>query len=503
MHTRQPGGGARLSLPKVATVAAGRPTARRAGPRHPLMNDALTLHRWHFAFTVTYHYLFPQLTMGLALLLLVMKTAALSTGDESWNRAARFWARIFALNFVMGVVTGIPMEFQFGTNWAAFSRATGGVIGQTLAMEGVFSFFLESSFLGLFLFAEKRLSPLAHWFTALLVFAGSWLSGYLIVATDAWMQHPAGQTVDAAGVIALASFWRLLLNPWALWQYAHTMCGSVITGCFVVAAAGSYYLLAGRAAHVRQGRRFVALGVVVGAAACVLQIMPTGDSQGRMMARYQPASFAAMEGLFTSVEGGAPLAMLGQPDVERRRLDNPLVVPRALSFLTWRRWNAHVTGLDAFPPADWPDGISLLYFSYHIMVGLGTFFVALMAASAWKLWRGTLYRSRPFLWLLMLSFPFPYIANTAGWVTAETGRQPWLVYGLLRTAQGASAQVSAGNALFTLLGFFGIYTVLSMLFILLVYEHLARGPEPEPEDAAAAGRATGDPGAGAVAAATH
>jgi cytochrome d ubiquinol oxidase subunit I len=445
------------------------------------MNQALTVHRLHFAFTITYHYLFPQLTMGLALLLLVMKTAALATGDESWNRAARFWARIFAVNFVMGVVTGIPMEFQFGTNWAAFSRATGGVIGQTLAMEGVFSFFLESSFLGLFLFAERRLSRVAHWFSAFMVFAGSWLSGYLIVATDAWMQHPVGQAVDAAGAISLASFWQLVWNPWALWQYAHTMCGAVITASFVVAAAGAYYLLAGRAE--RQARRFVALGVVAGTIACLLQIMPTGDAQGRLVARWQPATFAAMEGLFTSVESGAPLVLLGQPDVQQRRLDNPLRIPRALSFLTWRRWRAGMTGLDAFPPADWPDAIPLLYFSYHIMVGLGTFFAALMAAAAWKLWRGTLYRSRPLLWLLMLSFPFPYIANTAGWITAEAGRQPWLVYGLLRTANGASANVSSGNALFTLLGFFGIYTVLSMLFLFLVHQHLARGPEAEEEAA--------------------
>jgi cytochrome d ubiquinol oxidase subunit I len=453
------------------------------------MNEALTAHRLHFGFTITYHYLFPQLTMGLALLLLVMKTAALSTGDESWNRAARFWARIFALNFVMGVVTGIPMEFQFGTNWAAFSRATGGVIGQTLAMEGVFSFFLESTFLGLFLFGERRLGRWGHWFSALMVFAGSWLSGYLIVATDAWMQHPVGQSVSAAGAISLTSFRLLLWNSWAIWQYAHTMCGSVTTASFVMAAAGAYYLLAGRAE--RQGRRFVTLGVVAGTLACGLQIMPTGDAEGRLVARWQPATFAAMEGLFSSVESGAPLIILGQPDVQQRRLDNPLSVPRALSFLTWRRWRARVTGLDAFPPADWPDAIPLLYFSYHIMVGLGTFFAALMAVAAWQLWRGALHRSRPLLWLLMLSFPFPYIANTAGWITAEAGRQPWLVYGLLRTAHGASAQVSSGNALFTLLGFLGIYTVLSMLFLFLVYEHLARGPEPEPEAAPAAVAATG------------
>src|SRR5437899_9206276 len=190
------------------------------------MGQALDVHRLQFAFTVTFHYIFPQLTMGLALLIVVLKTMALRSGDEHYNAAARFWARIFAVNFAMGVVTGIPMEFQFGTNWSAFSRAAGGVIGQTLAMEGVFSFFLESSFLGLFLFGEKQLGRIGHWVAAFLVFLGSWLSGYFIVATDAWMQHPIGYRIGANGAIELSSFWVRLLNKWALWQYAHPMLGS-------------------------------------------------------------------------------------------------------------------------------------------------------------------------------------------------------------------------------------------------------------------------------------
>src|SRR5580700_6650129 len=207
------------------------------------MEDALIVHRLHFACTVTFHYIFPQLTMGLALLIFILKTAALRTGNETWNLAGRFWAKIFGISFALGVVTGIPMEFQFGTNWAQFSKSAGGVIGQTLAMEGVFSFFLESSFLGVFLFGEKRLSPRAHWFSSLMMFVGSWLSGYLIVATDAWMQHPVGYVMGPNGSFELQSFWGLLLNPWALWQYAHTMMGATQTGCFVVAAVGAYYLL--------------------------------------------------------------------------------------------------------------------------------------------------------------------------------------------------------------------------------------------------------------------
>ena len=198
------------------------------------MDSALLIHRLHFAFTVTYHYLFPQLTMGLALLIVILKTLALKTKDESYDRAARFWAKIFGINFIIGVVTGIPMEFQFGTNWSHFSRYAGGVIGQTLAMEGVFAFFLESTFLGLFLYGEKRLTKTQHWFSALMVFVGSWLSGYFIIATDAWMQHPVGYQRVADGSVQLSSFWQLVLNPWALWQYAHNMSGAVITGAFVM-----------------------------------------------------------------------------------------------------------------------------------------------------------------------------------------------------------------------------------------------------------------------------
>ena len=222
--------------------------------------DALTIHRLHFAFTVTFHYLFPQLTMGLALLIVILKTVAIRTGDDHYNRAARFWARIFAINFAMGVVTGIPMEFQFGTNWSRFSGAAGGVIGQTLAMEGVFSFFLESSFLGAFLFGEKRLGPKAHWFAAFLVFLGSWLSGFFIIATDAWMQHPTGYTVDAAGNMQLASFWGLVANPWLFWQYLHNMTASVVTASFVMAAVGAFYLLTHR--DQSYGRTFVRCGVI-------------------------------------------------------------------------------------------------------------------------------------------------------------------------------------------------------------------------------------------------
>jgi cytochrome bd ubiquinol oxidase subunit I len=368
------------------------------------------------------------------------------------------------------------MEFQFGTNWARFSAAAGGIIGQTLAMEGVFSFFLESTFLGLFLHGEKRLGAKGHWFAAFMVFLGSWLSGFFIIATDAWMQYPVGYTLGPRGEILLSSFWALLSNPWLVWQYLHNMIAAVVTACFVMAAVGSFYLLSG--IHQAYGRTFVRLGVTGGLAATFLLAFPTGDGQGKNLARHQPVTLAAMEGLFRTVEG-APIVLIGQPDMEKMRLDNPIEVPRMLSILTYHRWEAEVKGLDAFPREQWPDNIPLLYFSYHIMVGLGTLFIAIMVVAVILLWKGVLFGFSPMLWVLMLAFPFPYIATTAGWMTAELGRQPWLIYGLMKTSEGASHQVSAGNALFTLIGFMGMYTLLSILFLFLVYREIERGPEPD------------------------
>jgi cytochrome d ubiquinol oxidase subunit I len=438
------------------------------------MDSLLGLHRFHFAFTITFHYVFAQLSMGLALLIFVLKTAAMRHGDERYNQAARFWTKIFALSFAVGVVTGIPMEFQFGTNWSRFAKAAGGVIGQTLAMEGVFAFFLESSFLGLLLWGEKRLGPRLHWFTSLLLFVGTWLSGYFIIATDAWMQHPVAYTLDQNGEASLTSFWGLLFNPWIGWMYFHNMLGTVVTASFVMASVGALYLLLRK--QEEYGRMFIRVGVIAAAIATVLMLFPTGDGQGQMIARHQPPTLAAMEGLFVTTRG-APLAILGQPDTGKGRLDNPAFVPRALSFLTYRRWMAEVKGLDAFPPDQRPDNVPLLYYSYHIMVGLGTLFIAVALVSLLLLRGGRLYRSRPWLWVVLLAMPFPFIANTAGWLTAELGRQPWLIYGVMRTADGPSMHVSSGNTLFTLLGFMGLYMVLGILFLFLAYREIEHGPE--------------------------
>ena len=458
--------------------------------------DALAWNRFQFGFTITYHYLFPQLTMGLAFLILVFKILAVRTGNAHYNEAARFWGRIFGINFAVGVVTGIPMEFQFGTNWARFSSYSGGVIGLTLAMEGMFAFFAESAFLGLFLFGERRLGPKGHLFATTMLFLGSWLSGYFIITTNAFMQHPVGHAIGKSGALELANFWVYLLNPWALWQYAHNMSAAVVTGSFVVAAIGAFYTLMGR--HKAQADVFLKVGVYSGLAFCLLQVFPTGDGQGKMVARYQPVALAAMEGKFQTGTH-AEIVFIGQPDVKRRQLENPIYAPGLLSFLAYGTFGAKVQGLNDFPRDQWPDNVELLYYAYHIMVGLGTLFIALMGIAAVQQWRGKLPTSRSLLWLLMLAFPFPYIATTFGWLTAELGRQPWLVYGLQRTIHGTSPLVSAGNVAFTSLGFLGLYLVMGVLFLFLVVRVVAQGPAP-PDEPIIKGTSDGGPVAHAPAA---
>jgi cytochrome d ubiquinol oxidase subunit I len=439
------------------------------------MSDPTFWHRLQFGFTITYHYLFPQLTMGLALFIVLLKVLARRTGDQRYQDAARFWIRIFGINFAIGVVTGIPMEFQFGTNWAQFSRRTGGIIGQTLGMEGMFAFFLESSFLALLIWGEEKFGRKIHDLAAWALLCGSWLSGYFIIATNAFMQYPMGHRVALDGTFQIANFLAFLLNPWALVEYAHNMVAAVVTASFVVTAVGAYYTL--RDAHVEQAKIFLKVGVVVGLLASILVAFPTGDRQGKMVAKHQPTALAAMEGRWNSGTW-AEINFIGQPDVKNRRLDNPIRMPGILSFIAYGTFGSNVKGLSEFPPEEWPPNIELLYYSFHIMVGLGTLFIALMSLAVFLLWRGQLGRARWLQWILMLAFPFPYIATTAGWMTAELGRQPWLVYGLMRTSDGTSHLVHSGQTVFTSLGFAGIFVILGFLFLFLVMREIAHGPGP-------------------------
>ncbi|MBI9040358.1 cytochrome ubiquinol oxidase subunit I [Lutibacter sp.] len=440
------------------------------------MEDLIFYDRLQFAFTITFHYIFPQLTMGLSLMIVYFKWKFLRTNIQKYNDAAIFFMKIFAINFTMGVVTGIPMEFQFGTNWAKFSELTGGIIGQTLAMEGLFSFFLESSFLALFIFGEKLMGQKLHLLTGFLVFLGSWASGWFILATNAWMQHPVGHEILENGKFVLQNFSALFSNPWLLPAFLHNQFASVVTSSFVVASIGAFYIL--RNKNLEHGKLFLKTGVIFGLIASLLVAFPTGDWNAKNVAKYQPASFAAMEGIFETENAGAEIVLIGQPNMVEKKLDNKIAVPNILSFLTYQDWNKQIAGMDKFKKEELPDNIPALYYSYHIMVGLGTIFIGVMLLAIFFLWRKKLYTMKPLLWAIMFLVPFPYIANLTGWYVAELGRQPYLVYGLLKTSEGISPTVSSGNTLFTLLGFVGLYMLLGLLFLILVGKTIYQGPKP-------------------------
>src|SRR6266478_1315483 len=416
-----------------------------------IFNDPGFWHRLQFGFTIIYHYLFPQLTMGLAWFLVYWKWRASRTGDDKYNQAVRFWAKIFGLNFAVGVVTGIPME-------------------------GMFAFFLESAFVSALIWGEKRLGPRGHFAAAIAVALGSWISGYFILVTNSFMQNPVGYRIEANGSLGIASFSAYLLNHWAWVQFFHNQMAAVVTGSFVVAAVGAFYAL--RGLHPVQAKLYLRVGTFVGLIASLLVAFPSGDQQAKMVGNHQPVTLAAMEGRFV---GGtmAGVAVIGQPNVAARRLDNPIEVPGALSFLAYGHFGSFVHGLDHFPEDAWPDNIELLYYSFHIMITLGTLFILLMGFATFQNWRGKLESSTLLLWVLMLAFPFPYIANTLGWMTAELGRQPWLIYGLFHTRDGYSKVVSNGNTIFTLIGFTGLYFVIGLLFLGLTGREIGKGPEEE------------------------
>jgi cytochrome bd ubiquinol oxidase subunit I len=308
---------------------------------------------------------------------------------------------------------------------------------------------------------------------------GAVVSGFFIVATNAWMQHPvAYEVVD--GHTRLTSLWGLLSNPYVRWQYPHVISGSLLTASMLMAGVGAFYLLARR--DEEQGRLFLRVGVLSGLLFSLTSLVPTGSFHGENVARFQPEKMAAMEGVFETQEG-APMAIIGMPDTERRQLLDPILVPRVLSYLAYGDSRARVLGLNDIPPDRRPP-VELVYYAYHIMVGLGTIFIAVMGVAALLLWRGRLFTSRLWLWLLVLSMPFPYIANEAGWVVAEVGRQPWVVHGLVRTAEAHSTNVSAGMTIFTLLGFMGLYALLGLLYLFLFLRILHQGPDTSTSQAA-------------------
>jgi cytochrome d ubiquinol oxidase subunit I len=442
--------------------------------------DVVTLSRIQFALTIMFHYLFPPLAIGVGALLVFLEARYLKTKDPQFEVAAKFWTKIFALNFSLGVASGIVMEFQFGTNWAAYSRYVGDVFGSALAAEGIFAFFLESGFLAVLVFAWDKVSARMHFFSTLMVALGSVFSAIWIVVAISWQQTPAGfiirEVATPAGIVKRAEitdFWSVVFNPSAMDRLAHVLIGALICGSFFVLSISAYYLVKNR--HLDFARRSFTTALVAAVVASIA-MLGSGDSQGRVVARYQPAKLAAMEGLYKTNPGGTPFKIFGFPDSEAKRVRLNFEIPGLLSFLVHRDFKTPVPGLDKFEP-DTPP-VAIPFFSFHVMVGLGSYFIVLTLYALWCRIRGNLFQKKWLLWVFVFSVIGPFMANELGWVAAEVGRQPWIVYSQLRTGEAVSQNLAAPQVLGSIIMFFVIYAMLFVLWILLLNDKIQKGPEP-------------------------
>jgi cytochrome d ubiquinol oxidase subunit I len=435
--------------------------------------DAVLLARIQFALTIGFHYIFPVITIGMAWMIVWMLTRHLRTGEPIYQRMARFWIRVFALSFAVGVATGITMEFQFGMNWARYSRFVGDIFGAPLAAEGILAFFLESSFLGIMLYGERRVSNRVYWFSSLMVAVGSTLSGFWIVVANSWQQTPAGfQIVN--GRAELVDFWAAVFNPSTMPRYLHTIDGALAAGAFFIMGLSAWFLLRGE--HQEFARKSLSMALVLAFLASVAQI-PLGHFHAVQVAETQPVKLAAFEGLWET-QTNAPLLIMGLPNQEKQRTDFALEIPGLLSIGVGGSTETEVAGLKDFPEDEWPP-LLLSFFSFHFMVGLGFYFIGLTALGLFLLWRQKLHENRLFLWAALLSIPLPVIANELGWMAAEVGRQPWIVYGLMRTDQAFSTVVPAGQILASIVMFTTVYTLLFCVWIFLLRRKLLKGPESE------------------------
>lgn len=441
--------------------------------------DVEILARIQFAFTAAFHYLFPPLTIGLGVILVIIEAIYLKSRKPLYRDMAKFWTKMFGLIFALGVASGIVLEFEFGTNWATYSRYVGDVFGSALAAEGIFAFFLESGFLALLLFGWDKVGPKMHFFATCMVMLGSHFSAVWIVVANSWMQTPAGFHVVGEGMAARAEivdFWAMVFNPTSMDRLFHVLVGCWQAGAFLVISISAYYLLRNR--HLEFAQHSLRIALSVAAVASLLQLY-SGSRSAELVAEHQPAKLAAMEGVFQT-EPRAPMVIVGWPDTENR-VTYGIKIPGMLSYLTHGDIEAPVTGLDQFDRADWPPVVPVFQL-YHLMIaiGMGLIGVAWLGIFLW--WRGWLFDlSRPMIrWyhlLLVFSVLGPQIANQAGWFTAEMGRQPWIVYNLLRTSEGLSRTVTANHVLASLLMFLLIYGLLFALFVYLMNDKIQKGPE--------------------------
>lgn len=434
--------------------------------------DVVLLARIQFALTIMFHFLFPPITIGLALLIVFIETARWRTGKEIYRRMSDFWLKIFAVNFVVGVASGIVMEFQFGTNWASYSRFVGDIFGAPLAAEGVFAFFLESGFLGLLLLGRNKISSFVRWFAALMVWLGATLSAFWIIVANSWMQTPAGFHI-ANGRAELVDFWAAVFNPSTLPRYFHTITSAWVCGSFLMMSISAWFFLKRRAGDV--SRASLKLSTICALISVVL-VVATGDRHAKQVARTQEAKFAAMEGLYSTTRG-APLVLFSLPPTqEGKRVGPELVITHLTSFMAFGNFQAPVKGLEEFPPSEWPP-IAITFLSFHNMVILGNIMFLVALVGVVLIWRKKIFEARWWHRAAFWSLPVPTIAIQLGWLAAEVGRQPWIVYGLMRTDQGTSKVVTAPEIVTSIALFTVVYLFLGALWLYLLRREVLHGAD--------------------------
>lgn len=440
--------------------------------------DVEILARIQFAFTIAFHYIFPPLSIGLGVLLVIMEGMYLKTKNPLYERMTKFWVKVFALTFAIGVASGIVMEFEFGTNWATYSRFVGDVFGSALAAEGIFAFFLESGFLAVLVFGWDKVGPKTHFFSTVMVSLGSMLSAVWIVVANSWQQTPAGYHLVGDGMnmrAEITDFWEMVFNPSSMERLSHVLSGCWLAGAFLVISVSAYYLI--RKKHVEFAKASMKIALGLALFASLFQLF-TGHQSAVGVSENQPAKMAAFEGHYDS-SAVAPLYLFGWVDDQKQEVKYGIAVPGLLSFLIHGDASKEVTGLNAFKPEDRPP-VNIVFQAYHLMVAIGFFLIAVSLVSVFYIKRKKLFETKWLLWILVFSVLGPQIANQIGWIAAEVGRQPWIVYGLLRTADGLSKVVEANQVIFSLILFFVIYALLFVLFIYLLNEKIQHGPE-EPD----------------------
>ncbi|WP_456369175.1 cytochrome ubiquinol oxidase subunit I [Thermococcus sp.] len=493
--------------------------------------DPILLSRIQFALTAGYHWLFVPASIGMAFMVFLLWTMAAITNEEQWHKAAKFFSKWLGIFFVLGVPTGIVMEFEFGANWSQYSVFVGSIFGPPLMLEGLFAFALESTFLGVLLFGMDRLPRAVTWISSFFVSIGSALSALWILIANSWQQTPTGYIIKATPLgprAELTDFMKAVFNPLLVSQYTHTVNAGIITGAYIVAAVGAYYLLKRR--HVQVARSAVAIGIVVLAISSIIQLYPTGHEEGMVIAKYQPTKLAADEGLFKT-ETGAPMIIFGIVDEKNQEVKAAIGIPKLLSWLAFGDWNAKVLGLHDAAKYVWYEQVlnnpnyadekvkkqvveqimkahgvdpndpqanekmvkvledaipvAFMFYAYRVMVGLGTLFILIGLVGLLLLLLGKLYDARWFLKVLVYTLPLPWFASEAGWFTHEVGRMPWMVWGMVTVNTGVSPNVSATSVLITLIAFVVVYTILFYIWLHFVKKLVEEGPEPVEGDVTA------------------